>query len=83
MSVLYITETPGTFRVSFPYHPKMVEVIKRVPGHPQWDKQEKVWIICKAGPVFPPGRDVRWYVESFAKWAVQQHFCISVTRRSH
>lgn len=82
MAPLYITETPNTFRLSFPYNPKMIEIVKRVPGGARWDALEKVWTVRKQGAPFPPGRDARWYMEAFAQWAVNQRFVPSVVRRS-
>lgn len=82
MKPLYITETPNTFRLSFEYNPKMVEIIKRVPSSPRWDSQEKEWIIKKQSICYPPGRDARWCVEAFAEWAVKYHYCTHVSRRS-
>lgn len=29
MNPIYVTETPGTFRLSFDYNPRLIEVIKR------------------------------------------------------
>lgn len=82
MKPLYITETPNTFRLSFEYNPKLVEIIKRVPSGPRWDAQEKEWIVKKESICYPSGRDARWYVEAFAQWAVAQHYCTNVSRRS-
>lgn len=82
MKPIYITETPNTFRLSFEYNPKMLEVIKRVPSTPEWDRQEKEWIIKKKSICYPQGRDARWYVDTFAQWAVQYKYCSSISRRS-
>ena len=79
---IYLTETPNTFRLSFSYNPKLVEIIKRVPSGPKWDAQEKEWVIQKESICYPPGRDARWYVEAFADWAVKQRYCTNVSRRS-
>lgn len=82
MKPLYITETPNTFRLQFEYNPKLIEVIKRVPSGPRWDAQDKVWVIKKASPLYPPDRDARWYVEAFGKWAVAQHHCLSLSLKT-
>lgn len=76
---IYITETPNTFRLSFPYNPKLVELIKRVPSGPYWDSLEKEWVIQKAG-AYPEGRDARWYVEAFAGWASRNGYCAGICR---
>ena len=82
MKPIYITETPNTFRISFEYNPRMVEIIKRVPSGPRWDAQEKEWVVQKESICYPPGRDARWYVEAFAQWAVTYRYCESISRRS-
>ena len=80
MKPIYLTETPGTFRLSFEYNPELIDLIKRRPSR-RWDQSEKVWIVSKEG-VYPPGYDARWYVEAFAQWAVQKRFCSHIARRS-
>ena len=82
MRPIYITETPGTFRLSFEYNPRLIEIIRRVPSIPKWDGAEKEWVIKKDSVCYPPGRDARWYVEAFAQWAVQQRYCTHVSRRN-
>lgn len=80
MKPVYITETPGTFRLSFEYNPALIDLVKRIPTR-RWDQSEKVWIVSKEG-LYPPGCDARWYLEAFAQWAVQRRFCSHVARRS-
>lgn len=80
MKPIYITETPGTFRLSFEYNPALIDLVKRIPTR-RWDQSEKVWIVSKEG-LYPPGCDARWYVEAFAQWAVQKSYCSHVARRS-
>ena len=82
MKPIYVTETPGTFRLSFEYNPKLVEVIKRVPSSPRWDAADKVWVVKKESICYPAGRDARWYVEAFAQWAVNQRYCTAISRSS-
>ena len=82
MKPIYVTETPGTFRLSFEYNPTLIDTIKRVPSRPRWDSTEREWVITKDSPTYPAGRDARWYVESFTQWAVLKHFCSYVSRRS-
>ena len=79
MKPIYITETPGTFRLSFEYNPALIDLVKRIPTR-RWDQSEKVWIVSKEG-LYPPGCDARWYVEAFAQWAVQKNYCSHVARR--
>ncbi len=80
MKPIYITETPGTFRLSFDYNPILIDIIKRIPTR-RWDNSEKVWVVSKEG-LYPPGCDARRYVEAFAQWAVQKNYCSHVARRS-
>lgn len=82
MKPIYVTETPGTFRLSFEYNPTLIDTIKRVPSRPRWDSTEREWVITKESPTYPAGRDARWYVESFAQWAVMKHFCSHIARRN-
>ncbi len=80
MKPIYVTETPGTFRLSFEYNPALIDLVKRIPTR-RWDQSEKVWIVSKEG-LYPPGCDARWYVEAFAQWAVQKNYCSHIARRS-
>ncbi|MGM9816002.1 MAG: DEAD/DEAH box helicase [Lepagella sp.] len=82
MKPIYITETPGTFRLSFEYNPNLIDTIKRVPCKPRWDASEKEWVITKDSPLYPPERDARWYVEAFAQWAVNRRYCTHIAKRS-
>lgn len=77
---MYVTETPGTYRLSFDYNPRLVEVIKRIPSRPRWDSGDKVWVVAKNSPLYPPGYDARWYVDTFSDWAVKNRYCLSVRR---
>lgn len=82
MKPIYITETPGTYRLSFEYNPKMIEVLKRIPSHPRFDGKEREWIVVKSSTLYPPGYTAQWYVEAFADWAVKYRYCLNISRRS-
>jgi SWI/SNF-related matrix-associated actin-dependent regulator 1 of chromatin subfamily A len=82
MKPIFITETPGYFRLSFEYHPKLVEIIKRVPERPKWDPDERVWVVKKDSYLYPAGRSAQWYVEAFAQWAVKNRYATFISRRS-
>ena len=82
MKPIYVTETPKTFRLSFEYNPRLIEVVKRIPSRPRWDASEKVWVVVKDSPLYPPGNDAQWYVEAFAQWSVKNRYCTSISRRS-
>lgn len=58
----------------------MIEIIKRVPSHPIFDWDNKEWVIRKQSDLYPPERDARWYVEAFARWAVEQRLCSKIIR---
>ena len=82
MKPIYITETPNTFRLSFEYNPKLLDLVKRIPSSPVWDRQEKEWVVRKQSVCYPQGRDARWYVEALAQWAVARRHCTKISRRS-
>ncbi|MBP3537451.1 MAG: DEAD/DEAH box helicase, partial [Muribaculaceae bacterium] len=67
--------------LSFDYNPRLVEAVKRIPSRPRWDGIERVWIVVRESPFYPPGFDARWYVETLAAWAVKNRLCLSVQRR--
>lgn len=77
---LYITETPGTFRLSFGYQRELIDLIKRIPSRPRWDGTEKEWVVAKVSPLYPADRDARWYVDALAKWAVNKRYCSTAIR---
>ncbi len=81
VSKLYITETPGTYRISFAYNPRMIEIVKRIPSVPRWDPREKEWVVRKESAGYPPERDAKWYVDAFSAWALQNRFCSGISRR--
>lgn len=81
MKPIYITETPNTFRLSFEYNPRLIEIVKRIPSGPRWDQHDKEWIVSKGSVCYPPDRDAKWYVEALAQWSVRQRFCSGISRR--
>lgn len=81
MKPIYVTSTPMMFKVQFEYHPKLVEVIKRIPSKPRFDGSDRAWLVPKKG-TYPKGKDADWYVEAFAQWAVKFHLCSSIIRRT-
>jgi SWI/SNF-related matrix-associated actin-dependent regulator 1 of chromatin subfamily A len=82
MNPIYITETPGFYRLSFDYHPRLVEIIKRIPAKPKWDSEERQWVVKKNSAFYPPDRNAQWYVEAFAQWAVKNRYATAIARRS-
>lgn len=81
MKPIYVTQTPRMFKLQFEYHPKLVEVIKRIPSKPRYDSSDRAWLVPKEG-IYPVGRPADWYVEAFAQWAVQMRLCSQVSRRT-
>lgn len=82
MNPIYITETPGFYRLSFDYHPRLVEIIKRIPAKPKWDSEDRQWVVKKNSAFYPPDRNAQWYVEAFAQWAVKNRYATAIARRS-
>ena len=71
-----ITKYPDGFKIRFMYHPKMNEVVHRIPSvaadpRKAYLYNEKSWWVA--------AQDA-WYVERMAEWAVQHHFCGSIQR---
>lgn len=71
-----ITKYPDGFKIRFMYHPKLNEVVHRIPSvaadpRKAYLYSEKSWWVA--------AQDA-WYVERMAEWAVQHHFCGSIQR---
>lgn len=71
-----ITKYPDGFKIRFIYHPKLNEVVHRIPSvaadpRKAYLYNEKSWWVA--------AQDA-WYVERMAEWAVQHHFCGSIQR---
>lgn len=82
MKPLYVTETPNTYRLSFEYNKRLIDLVKRIPGKVRWDIQDKVWVIQKHSAFFSAERSAQWYVDAFAQWAVENRYCLNVQRRT-
>lgn len=59
MNVLRVTKTSSEYRMSFGYHARMVECVKRIP-QAKYDGKTRCWV-C------PLAQD--WYVDKFGDWA--------------
>lgn len=81
MKPIYVTKTPNMFRIQFEYHPKLVEVIKRIPGKPRYDGTDRAWLVSANQDLYPAGKDADWYVRAFSQWAVQMRLCSVVRQR--
>ena len=71
-----ITKYPDGFKLRFMYHPKLNEVVHRIPSVKANPRKaylfnEKAWWVALQDA---------WYVERMAEWAVQHNFCGSIQR---
>lgn len=88
MKPVYVTETPSAFRLSFEFDQRLIEQIKRIgryiPGEPKWDREDRVWIVGKKQSL-DPSKDARWFVFTFAQWAVNLRIasCVKVSTEAH
>lgn len=88
MKPVYVTETPSAFRLSFEFDQRLIEQIKRIgkyiPGEPKWDREDRVWIVGKKQSL-DPSKDARWFVFTFAQWAVSLKIasCVKVSTEAH
>ncbi len=88
MKPVYVTETPSAFRLSFEFDQRLIDQIKRIgryiPGEPKWDREDRVWIVGKKQSL-DPEKDARWFVFTFAQWAVNIRVasCVKVSTETH
>lgn len=71
-----ITKYPDGFKLRFMFHPRLNEVVHRIPSvaaNPRkaYLYQEKAWWVEPQD---------EWYVEMMAQWAVANHYCGSIQR---
>lgn len=59
MNILKITKTSSEYKLTFGYHARMVECVKRIPSS-RYDKQSRGWT-CNT-------KD-QWYVDRFIEWS--------------
>lgn len=81
MKPIYVTSMPSKYKIQFEYNAKLIEVIKRIPSKPRYDGADKAWLIQRDSPLYPPNRPAEWYVNTFAQWAVANHFCEKIIER--
>lgn len=75
---MLIQEDEKNYYLQFRYHPRMVEVVKRIPGR-KFDTKLNMWVVPKS--YFPPGKYTqRAYVEIFGNWAVKNGYEGSVRK---
>lgn len=58
MNVLKVTKASSQYMLSFGYHAKMVECVRRIPAV-KWDTKARIWI-CSTSH--------QWYVDKFIEW---------------
>lgn len=78
MKPIYVTQTPTMYKIQFEYHPRLVEVIKRIPSKPRYDSSDKAWLVSISDNRYPIDKDANWYVMSFATWAVNIRLCSQI-----
>lgn len=71
------TTTPNCFKLAFPYHPRLVELVKRIPSVKQniraaYIADEKAWKVSLQD---------KEYVRMMADWAVQTRICSRVQHK--
>ena len=72
-----VTTTPNCFNLAFPYHPRLVELVKRIPSVKQniraaYIADEKAWKVSLQD---------KEYVRMMADWAVQTKICSRVQHK--
>lgn len=72
-----VTITPNCFKLAFPYHPRLVELVKRIPSVKQniraaYIADEKAWKVSLQD---------KEYVRMMADWAVQTKICSRVQHK--
>lgn len=72
-----VTTTPYCFKLAFPYHPRLVELVKRIPSVKQniraaYIADEKAWKVSLQD---------KEYVRMMADWAVQTRICSRVQHK--
>ena len=72
-----VTTTPNCFKLAFPYHPRLVELVKRIPSVKQniraaYIADEKAWKVSLQD---------KEYVRMMADWAVQTKICSRVQHK--
>lgn len=72
-----VTTTPNCFKLTFPYHPRLVELVKRIPSVKQniraaYIADEKAWKVSLQD---------KEYVRMMADWAVQTKICSRVQHK--
>lgn len=72
-----VTTTPNCFNLAFPYHPRLVELVKRIPSVKQniraaYIADEKAWKVSLQD---------KEYVRMMADWAVQTRICSRVQHK--
>lgn len=77
MAKLEIRETPTEYILSFGYHPKLIEAVKRIPAR-RFDGANKWWVVPRVSDKYPPERNAEYYINAFRNWAVRHRYVTAV-----
>ena len=77
IQLFYVTQTPTCYKISFPNHPQLAGMVRRIPSVKQDVKaayipEEKAWKVALADS---------WYVHAMSKWAVANRIVQSIQYR--
>lgn len=66
MRPIYVTKAIGGWKLQFEYHPRLVEIVKRIPDK-QWQQEGKCWFVPDN---MVDRRGAKFFVDAFCAWAV-------------
>ena len=77
IQLFYVTQTPTCYKISFPNHPQLAGMVRRIPSVKQDVKaayipEEKAWKVALSDS---------WYVHAMSKWAVANRIVQSIQYR--
>ena len=77
IQLFYVTQTPTCYKISFPNHPQLAGMVRRIPSVKQDVKaayipEEKAWKVALADS---------WYVHAMSKWAVANRIVQNIQYR--
>lgn len=71
-----VTQTPNCYKLSFPYHPTLKELVHRIPSVAKSPRdaylaEERSWKVALSD---------KWYVDKMSEWSVSAKICSRVLR---
>lgn len=71
-----VTQTPKCYKIAFPYHPTLKDLVHRIPSVARNPKaayipDERAWKVSL---------EDKWYVDKMGEWAVSARICSRVQR---